>query len=95
VRIVPSSVSRKAKKDACCLDRSADRSTGIRLGFSLSRILFSEKSICGQMQDVGRMDIEQLFFCRLFRGEVARLPTPSGNLFDQDFVKDLDGLDSG
>jgi len=56
-----------------------------RFGFGLgrSRILFSEKSMGGQMQNVGRMDLEQRFFCRLFGGKVARRPTPAGELFDQ------------
>ena len=35
------------------------------------------------MQNVGRMDLEQRFFCRLFRGEVGRRPTPAGKLLNQ------------
>jgi hypothetical protein len=38
-----------------------------RFGFGLggSRILLSEKSMGGQMQNVGRMDLKQRFFCGL------------------------------
>ena len=35
------------------------------------------------MQNVGRMNIKQRFFCRLFGGKVGRRPTPSGELFSQ------------
>src|SRR5580704_15854755 len=44
-----------------------------RFGFGLdrSRILLSEKSMGGQMQNVGRMDLEQRFFCRVFLGEIG------------------------
>jgi hypothetical protein len=41
-----------------------------RVGFGLGWILFGEKPMRGQMQNVGRMDLEQRFFCCLFLGEV-------------------------
>ena len=37
----------------------------------------------GQMQNVGRMDLQQRFFCRLSSGEVSRLPTPAVKLLDE------------
>ena len=41
-----------------------------RFGLGCGRILFSEKTMGRQMQNVGRMDLEQRFFCRLLCGEV-------------------------
>jgi hypothetical protein len=51
------------------------------LGLGCSRIFLSEKSMGGQMQNVGRMDLKERFFCRLFGGEVGRSPTPGDKLF--------------
>jgi Sulfatase-modifying factor enzyme 1 len=44
-------------------------------------ILLSEKSMGGQMQNVGRMDLKQRLFCRRFPGEVGRRPTPARERF--------------
>ena len=54
-----------------------------RLGLGRSRILFGEKPMGGQMQNVGRMDLKQRVFCRLLLGEFVRLPVPVGELFNQ------------
>src|ERR1700756_257169 len=52
-------------------------------GLGRSRILFSEESMGGQMQNVGRMDLEQRFFCRGVLGEVDRRPTPADKLLNK------------
>jgi len=53
------------------------------LGLGRNRILLSEKSMGGQMQNVGRVDLKQRFFCRLFGGEVNRRPTPADELLNK------------
>src|ERR1700693_1206091 len=52
-------------------------------GLGASRILLSKKPMGGQMQNVGRLDLKQRFFCRGVLGEVDRRPTPAYKLLNK------------